>query len=117
VTTNSTKDVLVTRDGASSEPGSASGGATLVLEFESALTEAAATRHDQLHSLPDAEGDQVVAVQRGALEQTLAEIAAARVRLANGTFGTCTGCGQAIPADRLEFRPWSGTCVTCVGRR
>ena len=85
-------------------------------DFEALLIEAAATRDHQLRSLPDAQDDPVVAVQRGALKQTLAEITAARGRLADGTFGTCTGCGQAIPADRLEFRPWAGTCVSCVGR-
>lgn len=85
-------------------------------DFESVLIEAAATRHLQLRNLPDAQDDPVVAVQRSALTQTLEEITAARGRLADGTFGTCTGCGQDIPAARLEFRPWAGTCVSCVGR-
>ncbi|MBI2243874.1 TraR/DksA C4-type zinc finger protein [Nocardioides sp.] len=85
-------------------------------DFESLLIEAAATRDVQLQSLPDAQDDPVVAVQRSALRQTLAEITAARGRLADGTFGTCTACSQDIPADRLEFRPWAGTCVSCVGR-
>lgn len=85
-------------------------------DFESLLIEAATTRDHQLRSLPDAQDDPVVAAQRGALKQTLAEITAAHGRLADGTFGTCTGCGQAIPAARLELRPWAGTCVSCVGR-
>ncbi|ABL80174.1 hypothetical protein EPN29_13955 [bacterium] len=86
------------------------------VDFESLLIEAAETRHLQLRNLPETQDDPVVAVQRGALKQTIAEIDAARGRLSDGTFGTCTGCGGAIPADRLEFRPWAGTCVSCVGR-
>ncbi len=116
MTTQSTSDVTATSEGAAPDVIHPHGSEAFVLEITSALTEAAASRHAQLHSLPDAKDDQVIAVQRGALKQTLAAIAAARGRLADGTFGVCTGCGQAIPADRLEFRPWAGTCVNCVGR-
>jgi DnaK suppressor protein len=86
---------------------------TLPTELESALDEAAMTRQAQLHDLPAAEGDPVVAAQRDALRKTLTEIAAARRRLADGAFGTCTGCGSPIPAARLALRPWAGTCVAC----
>lgn len=88
---------------------------SLVLGLESALVAAAASRYDQLRSLPEIEGDPLVAAQRDALAQTITEIAAARRRVEAGTFGTCTGCGQPIPAERLELRPWAATCVTCVG--
>jgi RNA polymerase-binding transcription factor DksA len=82
-------------------------------ELDPVLVEAAAVRHEQLQDLPDAEGDPVVAAQRSALQQTLAEIAAARRRIVDGTFGACTGCGRSIPVERLELRPWAGTCVAC----
>lgn len=56
--------------------------------------------------------------QLGALveqaEGHLAEIAAARARLADGTYGTCTSCGRAIPEGRLEARPVARTCVACA---
>lgn len=81
-----------------------------------ALAEAAANRLDQLERLPLAEDDQVTAVQRSALQQTLGEITAAQQRIAEGTFGTCTACAEPISLDRLEFRPWSATCVGCAGR-
>ena len=81
--------------------------------FDVALVEAAAARQDQLRGLPDAAGDLVVAAQRDALRQVLTDIAAARQRLAAGTFGTCSRCRQRIPAERLEFRPWATTCVAC----
>lgn len=47
-------------------------------------------------------------------EQRLAEITAALARLDAGTFGVCTGCGGVIPEERLEIRPYAGTCVACA---
>lgn len=46
------------------------------------------------------------------LHGTLLEVEAAMERLRDGTFGRCAVCGEQIPAGRLEFRPWSSTCVT-----
>ena len=82
---------------------------------ESALAEVAENRRQQLLNLPAAEDDLVAAAQRVGLEQTLAEIAAAQRRIADGTFGTCTRCHQPIAAERLEFRPWAATCISCAG--
>lgn len=45
------------------------------------------------------------------LHATLLEVEAAQQRLADGTFGRCTVCDEPIPTGRLEFRPWSATCV------
>lgn len=81
-----------------------------------ALAEEAANRLDQLERLPLAKDDQVAAVQRSALQQTLTEITAAQQRIAEGSFGACTSCREPISLDRLEFRPWSATCVGCAGR-
>lgn len=44
----------------------------------------------------------------------LAEIDAAQVRLAAGTYGTCERCGSQIPAERLLARSTARSCVTCV---
>lgn len=33
----------------------------------------------------------------------------------NGTYGTCAGCGRAIPFERLEAVPRARTCVACPG--
>ncbi len=46
----------------------------------------------------------------------LDEIAAARQRLADGTYGTCASCGRPIPTGRLEARPTARTCVDCASR-
>jgi RNA polymerase-binding transcription factor DksA len=80
------------------------------------LQEAIATRREQLDLLPPSTDDPVATVQRAALRQTLTEIAAARRRIVEGSFGTCTACRQPIAHDRLESRPWSATCVRCAGR-
>ena len=46
----------------------------------------------------------------------LAEITAARERLAEGTYGTCERCGGRIGEGRLEARPTARTCIACAGR-
>lgn len=46
----------------------------------------------------------------------LAELDAAEARVAAGTYGVCTVCGQPIPDAQLELRPTRTTCVACVGR-
>ena len=44
----------------------------------------------------------------------LAEIEAARARLADGTYGTCERCGEPIGEGRLEARPTARTCIRCA---
>jgi RNA polymerase-binding transcription factor DksA len=41
----------------------------------------------------------------------LDEVRRARRRIVEGTYGTCEVCGDAIPEDRLEARPWATRCV------
>lgn len=48
------------------------------------------------------------------LQRTLEDIDAALSRIQLGTYGTCTGCGRAIPVERLELRPFAETCVSCT---
>ena len=60
-------------------------------------------------SMPDP-----VTVNRAAsLLRTIEEIDAALERIAAGTYGTCVHCGSAVPAERLEFRPFAAACVSC----
>jgi RNA polymerase-binding transcription factor DksA len=44
----------------------------------------------------------------------LAEITAARGRLAHGTYGVCERCGEPVGAGRLEARPTARTCIACA---
>lgn len=50
-------------------------------------------------------------------EHVLADIDAALKRIEDGTYGTCTNCGQQIPPERLEARPWATLCIDCQRRR
>jgi RNA polymerase-binding protein DksA len=34
--------------------------------------------------------------------------------LDNGTYGTCTSCGNPIARERLEAIPWAATCIDCA---
>ena len=45
--------------------------------------------------------------------QELAQIDAALQRLAAGTYGLCTVCGQAIAITRLKAWPDVARCITC----
>jgi len=64
-------------------------------------------------SLPDS-----VALSRAAtLLRTIEEIDAALDRIDAGTYGRCAHCGSAIPVERLEFRPFAASCVSCQTTR
>ena len=40
-------------------------------------------------------------------------IAEARRALADGTYGTCKGCGRPIPPERLDAAPEAVRCLDC----
>lgn len=61
------------------------------------------------------EREQVRATLRDATGR-LAEIDAALARLAEGRFGVCETCGNAIQPGRLEARPWVRSCIDCASR-
>ena len=64
-------------------------------------------------SMPDP-----VTVNRAAsLLRTIEEIDAALERIVAGSYGTCVHCGSAVPAERLEFRPFAAACVSCQRTR
>ena len=80
--------------------------ADCVRQREAALAECA-------QSVPDP-----VAQRRSAdLLVTIGEIDAALARIDAGTYGRCTGCRTEIPEERLELRPFAGTCVACTAAR
>ena len=53
----------------------------------------------------------------GNLRESLNDVEAALVKLDNGTFGVCEGCGQPISPDRLEAKPAARLCMECASRR
>jgi RNA polymerase-binding transcription factor DksA len=80
--------------------------ADCVRQREAALAECA-------QSVPDP-----VAQRRSAdLLLTIGEIDAALARIDAGTYGRCTRCQAEIPEERLELRPFAGTCVACTQAR
>jgi DnaK suppressor protein len=44
----------------------------------------------------------------------LERVEAALARLDDGTYGTCTSCGNPIAPERLEAIPWAPLCIDCA---
>ena len=57
---------------------------------------------------------QQVAALLAAAEGRLEELDRAVARVADGTYGRCEVCGDAIAGERLEALPTTTTCVTCA---
>lgn len=47
-------------------------------------------------------------------QAVLAEIDAALARIEDGTYGTCTNCGNEIAVARMEAQPWASLCIDCA---
>ena len=69
--------------------------------------------HDPEGSTLSGEWQRIEALRRSAASER-AEVDAALDRVAAGTYGVCVVCGRAIPAARLEARPFATTCVGCA---
>ena len=96
-------------------------------ERERALRDKIAERRDALEvaaRVPDPAGDDAdkafgrvrAEVEHDLIEMSLKElagIAAARERVANGTYGECIDCGSPIPYGRLAAYPAATRCVGC----
>jgi RNA polymerase-binding transcription factor DksA len=50
-------------------------------------------------------------------QQQIQAIRAALTRIAAGTYGQCSTCGELIAAKRLEALPYATQCVTCAAQR
>jgi DnaK suppressor protein len=47
------------------------------------------------------------------LTSTLASVDAALVAMQDGSYGTCTECGEPIAIRRLQAIPWASHCIRC----
>jgi RNA polymerase-binding protein DksA len=76
------------------------------------LSSAAGDQHlaDHASDMVDRELDETL---EDNAEAIVREIDAALARLAEGTYGRCTRCGQQIPEGRLDAVPYATLCVTC----
>jgi len=57
---------------------------------------------------------QVVAEIESEAMQELTDIENALHRLAAGSYGVCTSCGEDISPERLDVRPACSECVDCA---
>lgn len=69
--------------------------------------------HDPEGSTLSTEWSRAEGLHEGA-KRELAEIDAAIARLAASEYGTCAGCLEPIPLDRLRVRPAATLCVACA---
>jgi DnaK suppressor protein len=51
------------------------------------------------------------------ISSSIADIDRAMEKLADGSYGTCDGCGREIPEARLEALPAASHCIDCATRR
>src|SRR5262245_51913998 len=63
-----------------------------------------------------AQFDEQVALAE-AMRHQVDELARAAERERSGGYGICAGCGQPIPAERLEIFPATTLCVACKSAR
>ncbi|WP_298799641.1 TraR/DksA C4-type zinc finger protein [Pseudonocardia sp. 73-21] len=94
--------------------------ASLARQVDALAEQQALTTHDDEH---DPEGV-TIGFERAQLQGLLAgarrdldALDRASRRLAEGTYGRCVFCGEAIPDARLEALPAVETCLACSGRR
>ncbi len=60
------------------------------------------------------ENDEVLAGIGEATAAELAQINRALTQLDQGTYGSCSNCGQPIGERRLQALPYSDRCITCA---
>jgi len=80
---------------------------------ESRLTNNAAVDADAAEQF---EHETAVAMQ-DEIDRKLAEVERALVRVADGTYGNCTACGNMIDTDRLTVDPTAEYCVDCQRKK
>ncbi len=88
-------------------------------EARQRLEHARTARLAQLRALDEsgpAPDDHLLSEQRTATRRVLKEIDEAFGRVEQGTYGTCLGCREPIPAERLEILPYTRHCVACRRR-
>ena len=91
--------------------------AALTGDFDEVVAASRDTNADDEHDPEGAtiafERSQVAALVQQARTH-LAEVDRALERLADGTYGTCEGCGRPIAPARLEARPTARLCIDCA---
>jgi RNA polymerase-binding transcription factor DksA len=60
------------------------------------------------------EGDEVLEATGNAGLVEIAQIRQALARIAKGTYGQCSRCGDEIAEARLDVLPWTPFCRSCA---
>jgi len=68
---------------------------------------------DVLDAALDASHDEICSQLAEVESRELSSINRALEKMREGTFGSCEGCGQAIPTARLQALPYATTCIKC----
>jgi DnaK suppressor protein len=76
------------------------------IHLDEGFADAAQTTSERARVLSLAEG----------LQQRLEDVRGALSRIEKGTYGKCEGCGNNIPAERLEAIPAARLCMTCKSK-
>lgn len=83
-----------------------------VVRLDEALREPLDPRFsEQATELESGEAD---AALEQAARTEIAMIRAALDRVADGSYGTCTACGEPIPPARLAALPYATRCIACA---
>ncbi len=60
------------------------------------------------------ENQELLEALDGEVAEEMEKIQHALGRLDEGTYTTCTACGEEIPEQRLEALPFTNLCVSCA---
>ncbi|MEI4233361.1 TraR/DksA family transcriptional regulator [Roseovarius sp. D22-M7] len=71
---------------------------------------------DWEESAVEREGDEVLESLGHNSELEVARIRAALARIRDGSYGTCTVCGEPISEERLEVLPETPMCRVCAAQ-
>jgi len=63
------------------------------------------------------ENDDVLSAIDEEAKQTVQLIDAALARIKDGSYGTCSVCGEDIPEKRLAALPYVTTCINCADKK
>jgi RNA polymerase-binding transcription factor DksA len=69
---------------------------------------------DSSEQAVDLADDEALVGVNDVLRQEMADIRAALSRLEEGSYGTCTRCGEPISSARLDALPTATRCVACA---
>ncbi len=71
------------------------------------------TGGDVVDAALDAAQDEISSQLAEVESRELANIERALVRIRNGSYGECEGCGNRIPLARLNALPYATSCIEC----